>query len=164
MTVRENILFGAQETAEGSLQEAAKLANCHDFIMQFSEGYGTLVGERGVLLSGGQKQRVAIARALMSGPTVLLLDEATSALDSESEHIVQNALNSIMEKRQGHTFIVVAHRLSTVRSADVIIVLKGGVRVEMGTHDELVKLGGVYKELVQRQLETASATAVEQPR
>lgn len=153
MTARENILFGKEGASETDMIDSAKLANCHDFISEFPEGYDTPVGERGVQLSGGQKQRVAIARALMLNPAILLLDEATSALDSESERVVQQALNSLMERKQGRTFIVVAHRLSTVRSADCIVVLQQGRCAECGTHEELVAKGGVYKELVQRQLD-----------
>lgn len=151
-SARENILFGAQDASDSEVIEAAKLANCHEFISTFPEAYETLVGERGVQLSGGQKQRVAIARAIIAKPSILLLDEATSALDSESEGIVQQALNSLMEERKGRTFIVVAHRLSTVRSADVIVVLSGGCCAEIGTHDELLGKGGIYKDLVHRQL------------
>lgn len=153
-TVRENIRFGAPtEATHESMLDAAKLANCHSFITGFPEGYETLVGERGIQLSGGQKQRVAIARAMMARPTILLLDEATSALDSESEAFVQQALNALMEQRSGRTQIVIAHRLSTVRKADRIIVLKDGVVAESGTHDQLLSGdAGVYRELVQRQL------------
>jgi len=155
ISARENILFGVEGDAGSSenMLEAAKLANCHEFIAKFPDGYDTLVGERGIQLSGGQKQRVAIARAIMANPTILLLDEATSALDSESEGLVQQSLNSLMEKRQGRTFIVVAHRLSTVRAADVIVVLSGGRCVETGSHEKLLALGGVYKDLVSRQLD-----------
>mmetsp|Transcript_98460 Transcript_98460/g.284135 ORF Transcript_98460/g.284135 Transcript_98460/m.284135 type:complete len:663 (+) Transcript_98460:42-2030(+) len=153
-TIRENIRFGAPAEATGdSMVEAAKLANCHDFINGFPDKYETLVGERGIQLSGGQKQRVAIARAMMAEPTILLLDEATSALDSESEAVVQQALNALMEQRSRRTQIVIAHRLSTVRKADCIIVLKDGQVAEKGTHQELLNSEiGVYRDLVQRQL------------
>lgn len=153
ISARENIAFGVEEINENKLMEAAKLANCHGFISDFTEGYNTLVGERGIQLSGGQKQRVAIARAIMANPSILLLDEATSALDAESEGIVQQALNQLMEQRSGRTFIVVAHRLSTVKDADRIVVLSSGECVETGTHEELLAKGQVYKDLVQRQLE-----------
>jgi ABC-type multidrug transport system fused ATPase/permease subunit len=126
------------------------LANAHDFILQFPEGYDTLVGERGVKLSGGQKQRVAIARAILLDPKVLLLDEATSALDAESEHVVQEALERVMENR---TVIVVAHRLSTIKDADCVAVISEGKVAEKGTHQELLAQSGVYAQLVQRQLE-----------
>lgn len=153
ISARENIAFGVEEINENKLMEAAKLANCHAFISDFTEGYNTLVGERGIQLSGGQKQRVAIARAIMANPSILLLDEATSALDAESEGIVQQALNQLMEQRSGRTFIVVAHRLSTVKDADRIVVLSSGECVETGSHEELLAKGQVYKDLVQRQLE-----------
>mmetsp|Transcript_58653 Transcript_58653/g.137329 ORF Transcript_58653/g.137329 Transcript_58653/m.137329 type:complete len:653 (-) Transcript_58653:110-2068(-) len=153
ISARENIAFGVEEIDENKLMEAAKLANCHGFISQFTDGYNTLVGERGIQLSGGQKQRVAIARAIMANPSILLLDEATSALDAESEGIVQQALNELMEQRSGRTFVVVAHRLSTVKDADKIVVLSSGECMEIGNHEELLAKGKVYKDLVQRQLE-----------
>eukprot|EP00933_Yihiella_yeosuensis_P034236 TRINITY_DN27748_c0_g1_i1.p1 TRINITY_DN27748_c0_g1~~TRINITY_DN27748_c0_g1_i1.p1 ORF type:complete len:307 (-),score=55.41 TRINITY_DN27748_c0_g1_i1:138-920(-) len=156
VSARENISFGVQNASDEAIVEASKLANCHGFISSFPEKYDTLVGERGVQLSGGQKQRVAIARAIMANPTILLLDEATSALDSESEGIVQQALNTLMDQREGRTFIVVAHRLSTVKEADSIVVLSGGECVEIGTHQELLKKEGVYKDLVQRQLQQST--------
>jgi ATP-binding cassette, subfamily B, bacterial MsbA len=128
---------------------AAKLANAHEFIKRFPEAYNTMVGERGVRLSGGQKQRIAIARALLKDPRILLLDEATSDLDSESEHLVQEALDRLM---QGRTVLVIAHRLSTVRNADHIIVIKSGKAAEEGTHDELMQQSGIYRQLVSHQL------------
>jgi len=155
-SARENIKFGLECTTEEELIKVAKLANCHDFIMDFPDKYDTLVGERGIQLSGGQKQRVAIARALITNPTILLLDEATSALDAESERIVQEALNSLLEQRKGRTSIVVAHRLSTVRNSDLIIVLSNGCVKESGTHTALLEKGGVYKDLVQRQLQNSA--------
>jgi len=155
-SARENIKFGMESTTQEELEKVAKLANCHDFIMDFPDQYDTLVGERGIQLSGGQKQRVAIARALITNPTVLLLDEATSALDAESERIVQEALNSLLEQRKGRTSIVVAHRLSTVRNSDLIIVLSNGCVKESGTHETLLEKGGVYKDLVQRQLQNTA--------
>mmetsp|Transcript_26242 Transcript_26242/g.75736 ORF Transcript_26242/g.75736 Transcript_26242/m.75736 type:complete len:632 (+) Transcript_26242:1-1896(+) len=159
LTVRENIRFGAPSQAtEESMLEASKLANCDGFIRSFPEGYETLVGERGIKLSGGQKQRVAIARAMMASPTILLLDEATSALDAESEAVVQRALNALMDQRSRRTQIVIAHRLSTVRKADRIIVLKDGCVAESGRHDELLSSAdGVYRDLVQRQLSGGGA-------
>ena len=131
-----------------------RLANAHAFISAFPEGYDTLVGERGVQLSGGQKQRIAIARAILADPKLLLLDEATSALDAESEHVVQEAIDRLMKNR---TTVVVAHRLSTIRSADVICVVEKGKLVERGTHDELYAQEGLYHQLVKRQLESPGA-------
>jgi len=129
------------------------MANAHEFISKFPEGYKTLVGERGVRLSGGQVQRVAIARALLKDPKILLLDEATSALDAESEYLVKQALDELLQRsRKSYTVLVIAHRLSTVRSADEVDVVLNGKIVETGTHDSLVKQNGVYKKLVTRQL------------
>lgn len=153
ISARENIAFGVEEADQTKLEEAAKLANCHGFISEWEKGYDTLVGERGIQLSGGQKQRVAIARAIFANPTILLLDEATSALDAESEGMVQEALEQLMKQRQGRTFLVIAHRLSTVKDADLILVLSAGECVETGTHNDLLAKGSVYKDLVQRQLD-----------
>ena len=131
--------------SEEKMIEAAKIANAHDFITDFPEGYDTLVGERGVKLSGGQRQRIAIARALLKNPTILLLDEATSSLDSESEKLVQDALEKLM---QGRTSFIIAHRLSTIRSADKIVVIDKGQVAEIGTHSQLVQTeNGLYKKL-----------------
>lgn len=144
-TIRENIAYGKSDASEEEIIEAAKKANAWRFIEEFKDGLDTIVGERGVQLSGGQRQRIAIARAVLKDPCILILDEATSALDSESERLVQEALDKLME---GRTSIVIAHRLSTVRSADKILVLDKGELVESGTHDELTqKEGGLYQQL-----------------
>jgi ABC transporter fused permease/ATP-binding protein len=145
-TIRENILYGKPGASEDEMIEAAKKANAHDFIMSFPDGYETIVGERGTKLSGGQRQRIAIARAVLSDPAILLLDEATSSLDSESERLVQDALEKLM---QGRTSIVIAHRLSTIRNADQILVIDRGELVEKGNHQTLMqKEGGLYKYLI----------------
>ena len=144
-SIRDNIAYGKPDATNEEIEAAAKQANAHDFILGFPEGYDTLVGERGVQLSGGQRQRIAIARAVLKNPTILILDEATSSLDSESERLVQDALDKLME---GRTSIVIAHRLSTIRGADQILVLENGVLKERGTHDELVAWdAGIYKHL-----------------
>jgi subfamily B ATP-binding cassette protein MsbA len=143
-TVRNNIAYGRGDAGEARVIEAAKAANAHDFISALPDGYDTEIGESGVLLSGGQRQRLAIARALFKDPPILILDEATSALDTESERLVQGALEHLM---QGRTTLVIAHRLSTIRSADKIVVLDRGVIVESGAHEELLARRGVYRKL-----------------
>ena len=147
-TIRENIAYGDTEASEEQIIDAAKGANAWEFIKDFPEGLETTVGERGVQLSGGQRQRVAIARALLKDPQLLILDEATSALDSESEQLVQEALDRLM---QGRTSVVIAHRLSTIRGADQILVMDKGQIVERGNHDRLIDQGGIYSELVKLQ-------------
>ncbi|KAL5517017.1 hypothetical protein EMCRGX_G002482 [Ephydatia muelleri] len=144
-TIAENIRFGRQDATLSDIEKAAREANVHDFIASLPNGYDTLVGERGVQLSGGQKQRVAIARALVRDPKLLLLDEATSALDTESESVVQEALD---KARSGRTTIVIAHRLSTIQNADLIIAIEEGQVAEMGTHAELIQQKGLYFNLV----------------
>ncbi len=143
-TVRSNIAFGRTGAGHADVEQAAKLAYAHDFILRLPEGYDTIIGERGLKLSGGERQRLAIARALLRDPPLLILDEATSALDTESERTVQLALGNLMKNR---TTLVIAHRLSTIQNADRIIVLDRGAIVELGSHDELLRQGGVYRRL-----------------
>jgi subfamily B ATP-binding cassette protein MsbA len=147
-TVKENIAFTRPGATDAEVEAVARVANAHDFIAAFPQGYDTIVGERGVKLSGGQRQRVAIARAILADPRVLILDEATSSLDSESEHLIQEGLRRL---REGRTTFVIAHRLSTITSADQILVLERGAILERGTHAELLALGGRYRELYDRQ-------------
>ncbi|KAL0415970.1 UNVERIFIED_CONTAM: ABC transporter B family member 25 [Sesamum latifolium] len=150
-SVEENIAYGLDGKASSTdIENAAKMANAHEFISNFAEKYQTFVGERGVRLSGGQKQRIAIARALLMNPRILLLDEATSALDAESEYLVQDAMDSLMK---GRTVLVIAHRLSTVKTADTVAVVSDGQIVESGTHDDLLSKNGIYTALVRRQLQ-----------
>ena len=139
-----NITFGVENATMEQVIEAAKIANAHDFIMETEHGYDTNVGDRGCLLSGGQRQRISIARAILKNPPILILDEATSALDTESERLVQEALERLMKTR---TTIAIAHRLSTIKNADEICVLRDGEIVERGKHEELLKLDGLYKRL-----------------
>ncbi|AKD02002.1 ABC transporter ATP-binding protein [Pontibacter korlensis] len=150
-TIRENIAYGRPGATEAEIIEAARKANAYDFIMSFPEGMDTLVGERGIKLSGGQRQRVAIARAILKDPAILILDEATSALDSESEHLVQQAMDELMK---GRTTIVIAHRLATIRKVDKILVIENGEIVEQGSHEELsVNPEGMYANLLRLQFE-----------
>lgn len=148
-TIYDNILYGKDGASEAEIIEAAKIANAHSFISALPEGYLTKVGERGLQLSGGQKQRIAIARAIIKNPAILLLDEATSALDVESERIVQQALDRVMQTR---TTVMVAHRLSTVQNADEISVLEDGKIIEKGSHKSLVEnIEGAYYKLINLQ-------------
>ena len=148
MSIEDNIMYGSKICTHARVEQAARLANAHDFIQALPQGYDAQCGERGVMLSGGQKQRIAIARALLKDPKILLLDEATSSLDAESEKLVQEALDRLMV---GRTCVVVAHRLSTIVDSDQIIVIQNGRIVERGTHDELIRMNGVYKRLGRRQ-------------
>jgi len=148
-SIFNNIAFGVENTSMPEVIAAAKVANAHDFIIETEHGYDTVIGDRGSKLSGGQRQRLSIARAILKNPPILILDEATSALDTESERLVQDALENLMKNR---TSIVIAHRLSTVRNADLICVFHEGEIVERGTHDELIKLDGRYKRLHSMQM------------
>lgn len=147
-TFYNNITFGVADATREQVEQAAKIANAHDFIMASENGYDTNIGDRGCRLSGGQRQRISIARAILKNPRFLILDEATSALDTESEKLVQEALDRLMK---GRTTLVIAHRLSTIKNADIICVLHEGQIVEHGTHDELIALNGYYKHLVDMQ-------------
>jgi len=147
-TVLENIAYANPHASDEEVIRAAKIARCDDFVTRLAEGYGTIVGERGVKLSGGERQRVAIARAILADPRILILDEATSSLDSESEAAIQEGLVELMK---GRTTFVIAHRLSTIRKADTILVLEGGQIIERGRHEELLALGGRYHALYTRQ-------------
>ena len=147
-TIFNNIAFGKPDASVEEIENAARIANAHDFILNTENGYQTNIGDRGMKLSGGQKQRIGIARAVLANPPIMLLDEATSALDTESEKLVQDALNKLMENR---TTLVIAHRLSTIQNADQIIVLEGGKVVEQGKHHELIEQGGLYNRLINMQ-------------
>jgi len=153
-TVRENIAYGRPTATEAEIVEAAKLANADEFIARMPDGYDTQLGERGLTLSGGQRQRIGIARALIRDAPILILDEPTAALDSQSEQLVIEALERLMK---GRTVVTVAHRLSTIRDVDKIVVFKDGVVAEQGTHDELLALGGVYAGLHRIQIESDAA-------
>ena len=147
-TIEGNISLGKLDATHDEIVAAAKVANAHDFIMETDKGYATNIGDRGMKLSGGQRQRLSIARAVLKNPEILILDEATSALDTESEKLVQDALNSLLK---GRTSIVIAHRLSTVHNADKIIVIDHGRIAEQGTHEELMARGGIYSKLIEMQ-------------
>jgi ABC-type multidrug transport system fused ATPase/permease subunit len=155
-TVRENILFGRPNATEEEMIRAAEIANAHEFIERLPNGYDTMIGERGVKLSGGQKQRLSIARAVLKDAPILILDEATSSVDTETELLIQQALERLVV---GRTTLIIAHRLSTIRSADLIVVLEGKRIAEMGTHEQLMALGGLYRRLNEVQLRVAEPEA-----
>ncbi len=157
-TVRNNIAYGQPSIPQKNVEDAARAALAHDFIMEFPDGYDTVIGERGLRLSGGERQRLAIARALLKNAPILILDEATSALDTESETLVQSALHNLMS---GRTVVVIAHRLSTVRRADRIVVIEDGTISDMGTHDELMKKFGTYRRLYDLQFVEAEPQKTE---
>jgi ATP-binding cassette, subfamily B, bacterial len=153
-TIRENIAYGKPEATEEEIVAAARAARIHDFIASLPDGYATAIGERGVTLSGGQRQRLAIARAMVKDAPIVLLDEPTTGLDAESEALVLGALERLLS---GRTSIVIAHRLATIRSADLILVIEDGRIVERGRHQELMALGGRYRQLYERQLAESDA-------
>jgi ATP-binding cassette subfamily B protein/subfamily B ATP-binding cassette protein MsbA len=150
-SVRDNIAYGRHDATEAEVEDAARRANAHEFIVRLPGGYGTFIGERGVKLSGGQPQRLAIARAILAQPQILILDEATSNLDTESEQLIQASMASLLA---GRTTFVIAHRLSTVRRADLILLMEDGRIVERGRHDELMQARGLYYDMVTRQTES----------
>ena len=147
-TIYNNIAFGIENASLEQVVQAARIANAHEFILQTEHGYQTIIGDRGGKLSGGQRQRLSIARAVLKNPPIMILDEATSALDTESEKLVQEALDNLMKNR---TSIVIAHRLSTIKNADLICVFHEGEIVERGTHEELLSLNGIYTKLYSMQ-------------
>jgi ATP-binding cassette, subfamily B, bacterial MsbA len=147
-TIANNIRLGKEDATDEEIIQAAKIANAHNFVTQKEQGYDTNIGDRGSKLSGGERQRLTIARAVAKNPPILILDEATSSLDTESERLVQDAINNMMQNR---TSIVIAHRLSTIRHADEIIVLQKGKIVERGTHEQLLEQNGFYRKLVEMQ-------------
>jgi ABC-type multidrug transport system fused ATPase/permease subunit len=148
-TIRDNIRYGRPDASDDEIIRAAKAAQAHEFITKFAEGYETVVGERGVTLSGGQRQRIAIARALLMDPRILILDDSTSSVDTQTEKFIQEALDRLMD---GRTTFVIAHRLATVRRADLILVMENGRIVQRGRHEELLAQGGLYKEIYDLQL------------
>jgi ATP-binding cassette subfamily B protein/subfamily B ATP-binding cassette protein MsbA len=150
-SVRDNIAYGRHDATADEVEDAARRANAHEFIVKLPEQYDTFVGERGVKLSGGQQQRLAIARAILASPQILILDEATSNLDTESEQLIQASMATLLA---GRTTFVIAHRLSTVRRANLILLMEDGRIVERGTHQELMNAGGIYHDMVVRQMES----------
>jgi len=159
-TIRENIAYGRPDASDEEICAAARAARADDFIVRFAEGYDTLVGERGVTLSGGQRQRIAIARALLMDPRILILDDSTSSVDTQTEKLIQEALDRLME---GRTTFVIAHRLATVRRADLILVMEDGRIVQRGRHAELLAQGGLYREIYDLQLSQTGESLEERP-
>jgi len=157
-SVRDNIAYGRHDATDEEVVDAARRANAHEFIERLPEQYDTFIGERGVKLSGGQCQRLAIARAILARPQILILDEATSNLDTESEQLIQASMATLLA---GRTTFVIAHRLSTVRRADLILLMEDGRIIERGTHEELMRAGGVYHDMVRRQMESAASESEE---
>jgi subfamily B ATP-binding cassette protein MsbA len=147
-TIKNNLIFANAVASDEEIINACIKANCHNFISEMKDGYNTVVGENGVKLSGGQKQRISIARAILKNSSIILLDEATSALDTESEKIVQKAMNNLSEDK---TTVTIAHRLSTIKNSDLIYVIDKGLVVEKGTHEELLNLNGIYRKLCDQQ-------------
>jgi subfamily B ATP-binding cassette protein MsbA len=147
-TIKNNLIFANSVASDEEIINACIKANCHNFISEMKDGYNTVVGENGVKLSGGQKQRISIARAILKNSSIILLDEATSALDTESEKIVQEAMNNLSEDK---TTVTIAHRLSTIKNSDLIYVIDKGMVVEKGTHEELLNLNGIYRKLCDQQ-------------
>lgn len=159
-TIQENIAYGRPDASEHEIVEAAKAVGAHDFITSFAQGYDTVVGERGVRLSMGQRQLISFARALLADPRILILDEATSSVDAYTEQLIQNALKKLLEKR---TTVIIAHRLSTVRSTDRIVVIEDGRIVDIGTHEELMRKKGLYRKLYEMQLKPIEARIAHTP-
>jgi ATP-binding cassette subfamily B protein/subfamily B ATP-binding cassette protein MsbA len=157
-SVRENIAYGRHDASDAEIEDAARRANAHEFIERLPEQYDTFIGERGVKLSGGQQQRLAIARAILASPQILILDEATSNLDTESEQLIQASTEELLAER---TTFVIAHRLSTIRRATLILLMDNGRIIERGSHADLMATGGVYRDMVLRQMETAQSRGVE---
>jgi ATP-binding cassette subfamily B protein/subfamily B ATP-binding cassette protein MsbA len=150
-SVRDNIAYGRQDATDAEIEDAARRANAHEFIVKLPEQYEAFIGERGVKLSGGQQQRLAIARAILASPQILILDEATSNLDTESEQLIQASMATLLA---GRTTFVIAHRLSTIRRADLILLMEDGRVIERGTHEQLMRARGAYHRMVLRQMET----------
>jgi ATP-binding cassette subfamily B protein/subfamily B ATP-binding cassette protein MsbA len=150
-SARDNIAYSRHDATDAEVEDAARRANAHEFIVKLPEGYETFIGERGVKLSGGQQQRLAIARAFLAAPQILILDEATSNLDTESEQLIQASMATLLA---GRTTFVIAHRLSTVRRANLILLMEDGKIVERGTHEDLMRAGGLYHDMVVRQMES----------